>query len=72
MPIFEYQCQNCEKDFEQIILNPKNKVKCPHCQSSKVNKKLSAFSFKSGGKVGAASSSLGCSSCARPHCSTCH
>ena len=72
MPIFEFHCESCKEDFERIVLNTNTKVKCPHCESGKVKKKLSAFSFKSGGKMGAASASSGCSSCAKPHCSTCH
>lgn len=72
MPIFEYHCQSCEDDFEQIVFNAQTKVKCPHCKSSKVNKKISAFSFKSGSKFVASSSSGGCGSCSSHHCSTCH
>lgn len=72
MPIFEYYCQSCQGDFEQIVFNTKLKVKCPHCQSGKVSKKVSAFSFKSGSKFVAASNSGGCSGCSSHHCSTCH
>jgi len=72
MPIFEYHCQNCRDDFEKIVFNARAEVKCPHCQSKKVKKKVSAFSFKSGAKFVAASSSGGCSSCSSHHCSTCH
>ncbi|MCX5907767.1 MAG: zinc ribbon domain-containing protein [Deltaproteobacteria bacterium] len=72
MPIFEYHCQGCENDFEQIVFNSKTKVKCPRCQGSKVKKKMSAFGIKSGSKFTAASSSGGCSSCSGHHCSTCH
>jgi len=72
MPIFEYHCRNCQDDFEQIVLNTKTKVKCPHCASSKVNKKVSTFSFKSGSKFVAASNAGGCSGCSSHHCSTCH
>jgi putative FmdB family regulatory protein len=72
MPIFEYHCPSCRDDFEQIVFNAKTKVKCPRCKSSKVNKKVSAFSFKSGSKFVASSSSGGCGSCSSHHCSTCH
>jgi putative FmdB family regulatory protein len=72
MPIFEYHCQSCQDDFEQIVFNPKNRVRCPRCQGSKVRKKPSAFSFKSGSKFVAASNSGGCGGCSSHHCSTCH
>jgi putative FmdB family regulatory protein len=72
MPIFEYHCQSCQDDFEQIVLNEKIRVQCPRCQSSKVKKKVSAFSFKSGSKFVAASNSGGCSGCSSHECSSCH
>ena len=72
MPIFEYHCRSCEDDFEKIVFNAHTEVKCPRCQSKKVSKKVSSFSFKSGSKVGSASKSGGCSSCSGHHCSTCH
>ena len=75
MPIFEYHCPSCDEDFEKIVFNDKTKVRCPRCEGSKVTKKVSTFSFKSGsGNVASSSSSTsaGCSSCASHHCSTCH
>ncbi len=72
MPIFEYHCKSCQEDFEQIVFNTKAKIACPHCQSRKVNKKLSAFAFKSGSKFVSASNSGGCGGCSSHHCSTCH
>ena len=73
MPIFEYHCPACDENFEKIVFNNKTKIQCPRCNSAKVAKKVSAFSFKSGSKFAASSSkSTGCSSCASHHCSTCH
>jgi putative FmdB family regulatory protein len=73
MPIFEFHCQNCQDDFEKIVLGTNTKVKCPRCESGKVRKKLSAFSFKSGSKsVAASNSGGGCGGCSSHHCSTCH
>lgn len=73
MPIFEFRCQKCGNEFEKIVFNQNSKIQCPGCSSSKVEKKVSAFSFKSGSKFVAASSKAGgCSSCASHHCSTCH
>ncbi len=72
MPIFEYHCQGCENDFEQIVFNSKAQVKCPKCRSGKVKKKMSAFAIKSGSKFVSASGSGGCGSCSSHHCGTCH
>ncbi len=46
MPIFEYQCDACEKEFERLVLsNEPEKIECPGCRSPKVTKKMSATSF---------------------------
>jgi putative FmdB family regulatory protein len=45
MPIYEYQCNQCKKEFSQLFLNPKeiDKVKCKFCNSSNITKLLSSF-----------------------------
>ncbi len=46
MPIFEYKCNKCEKDFERLVFIGEEKdVSCPECKSKDVNKKMSASSF---------------------------
>ncbi|HSR10082.1 MAG TPA: zinc ribbon domain-containing protein [Thermodesulfobacteriota bacterium] len=76
MPIFEYHCSNCDEDFEKLVLSSSAKIQCPRCNKTKVTKKMSAFSFKTGSKASVPSSSSsqsgGCCSCAGHHCSTCH
>lgn len=72
MPIFEFHCDKCQEDFEKIVFNSSTKIQCPRCQSAKVSKKISAFSFKSGSKFVASSHSGGCGSCSSHHCGTCH
>lgn len=48
MPIFEFVCGKCGKEFERLVfsseLNPPN---CPDCDSSDVTKILSVFSSSS-------------------------
>ncbi len=48
MPIFEYVCKKCEKNFEELTLSSSQKVECPDCGSKKVEKLFSAFSSGSG------------------------
>jgi len=46
MPIYEYRCKKCKKEFSQLLLNPKeiSGVKCRFCSSSNLTKLLSSFS----------------------------
>ena len=44
MPIFEYVCNNCKKEFEILVKsNKENTVKCISCNSDSVKKKFSSF-----------------------------
>lgn len=46
MPIFEYQCDHCKKEFEKLVFaGEEEKVHCPGCASVEVTKKMSATSF---------------------------
>jgi putative FmdB family regulatory protein len=69
MPIFEYNCGSCGKDFELLIFGSQ-KAKCPECGSEEVNKKLSLFGM-SGVEKPFAGTSSGCSSCNKSTCSSC-
>ncbi len=78
MPIYEYKCLKCEEDFETIVFGSNDKVTCPHCNGSKLERLMSSFGFRSGaGGAGesytpSSGSSSGCASCAGGNCSTCH
>jgi len=69
MPIFEYHCMDCDKDFESLVFGDQE-VSCPICKGSNLNRLLSTFSHKSSGEF---SSSKGpsCTSCSATSCSTC-
>ncbi len=44
MPIFEYVCNDCNKEFDVLVKSSKeNNVKCVSCNSDSVKKKLSSF-----------------------------
>jgi putative FmdB family regulatory protein len=46
MPIYEYRCNQCNKEFSQLFLNPKGigKVRCKFCNGRNLTKLLSPFS----------------------------
>jgi putative FmdB family regulatory protein len=64
MPIFEYKCKKCGKQFEELVSGDRNKaIPCPSCKSSETEKLMSAIGSISMGKsIGPCGSS--CSSAA--------
>jgi putative FmdB family regulatory protein len=48
MPIFEYQCSDCEAKFEKIVLSQSTDVQCPDCSSAHIEKLLSSFAVSTG------------------------
>jgi len=46
MPIYEYRCNNCNKEFSQLFLNSKEvgNARCKFCNSRNLTKLLSSFS----------------------------
>jgi putative FmdB family regulatory protein len=51
MPIYEYRCSSCDRDFERYVPTAATAVACPACTSGDVKRKLSVVRFKSGGDV---------------------
>lgn len=51
MPIFEYKCGECGREFETLVMGSEGDkdVCCPHCQSKKVSRQLSGFALSDGG-----------------------
>jgi len=47
MPIYEFICKECQEEFEELVMSPGDpKPKCPECGSKKVEKLMSAGSFR--------------------------
>ena len=58
MPIYEYICDDCGANYERIVMNQKQVITCPKCESAKHTIKLSVFaSPANGSKAGGGSSS---------------
>jgi len=51
MPIFEYRCQDCGAEFDELesVANRDKPHKCPTCGSMKSERMMSLFSTGSGG-----------------------
>jgi len=43
MPIYEYQCRQCSKEFEVLVRASSPAPACPECNSKELSKKLSTF-----------------------------
>ncbi|KPA19639.1 Regulatory protein, FmdB, putative domain protein [Candidatus Magnetomorum sp. HK-1] len=74
MPIYEFYCKQCDKDFE-LLLFSNEKPFCPDCQTRDVQRLLSACGFISKGSggetVSASAGTSSCGSCASASCSSC-
>ena len=70
MPIFEYTCKSCGKNFEKLVLKATDETfPCPECGSISTEKKLSVFSgIVAGSTKGACPSATACESSGRPSC----
>ncbi|MBW1992549.1 MAG: zinc ribbon domain-containing protein [Deltaproteobacteria bacterium] len=79
MPIFEFHCTHCDKEFEKLVFGSDPQVECPFCGQKDVKKLMSVCAFKtdyhnfmsvpSSSKSSKSSSS--CSSCSATSCSSC-
>ena len=64
MPIFEYVCGRCKREFELIVLGNR-RPSCPECASVRLEKKFSGFAVGGGGSALAAVGTP-CGSCGDP------
>ena len=73
MPMFEFICNECGEEFEELVFSRDESVDCPSCGNSDVKKKVSVAAFKSSGRF-VASSGSSCSGCSPGPggCSGCH
>ncbi len=73
MPIYEFCCNKCGEEFEELVMGSNPEIKCPKCGSTDVTKKMSSFAFKSGYKFVPSGGKGGgsCSGCTSTNCSSC-
>jgi putative FmdB family regulatory protein len=64
MPIYEFHCEQCERDSEILVrtANWKNS-ECPHCGSKKLSKKISTFAAAGVSETSAGKKSSGGHGC---------
>ncbi len=77
MPIYEYHCDLCQRDFEELVFDDKNPP-CPECGGAKTHKLMSRpcrhRDSDGGGDYSAPSSGGGggCAGCSGGNCASCH
>jgi putative FmdB family regulatory protein len=71
MPIYEYRCKQCEREFEKYIPAAGTQVACPACASEQVMRKLSVFGLKAAGALQPSAMSGGGGGCCGGGCA-CH
>ena len=71
MPIYEYRCKQCEREFEKYIPAAGTQVACPACASEQVMRKLSVFGLKTAGALQPSAMSGGGGGCCGGGCG-CH
>ncbi|UCD93889.1 MAG: zinc ribbon domain-containing protein [Candidatus Zixiibacteriota bacterium] len=43
MPLYEFNCQECNEKFEELVSSSEAAIKCPKCGSDKTLKLFSTF-----------------------------
>jgi len=60
MPIYEFHCEDCERDSEILVRSTDwKKSECPHCGSKHLAKKFSTFAAAGGSRDGGSCDSGG-------------
>lgn len=65
MPIYEYACQDCGREFEALV-RAGTVPACPACASTALEKKLSVFATSGAGPDPVPMAAAPCGSCGHP------
>jgi putative FmdB family regulatory protein len=63
MPVYEYRCGACGRDFERYVPSAGSGVACPMCNSADVKRTLSVVAVKASGGLTASTVSSGGGCC---------
>ncbi len=75
MPIYEYHCPTCDKEFEELVRGDEIPP-CPYCDGNKSEKLMSRPCFHVSGDGGGdyappSGGGGGCAGCSGGNCATC-
>ena len=63
MPIYEFKCKQCGKDFEFLCFRNDDSAECPSCGGKDTERLLSTFSCSGGGKSDGSAGASALSGC---------
>jgi len=70
MPLYEYSCEDCKTEFEELVAVGTERVPCPTCGGMNVRRRVSVCGFSVGGRM-TTTAGGSCSGCSATSCSTC-
>ncbi len=75
MPIYEYQCDQCGRRFESLVINKKQPRRCEGCGGESIRRLMSACAFLSkddaGETVSRSAGASACAGCSAASCANC-
>ncbi len=74
MPIYEYHCSDCDKDFDVLLAHGEGAAECKRCGGENIKRKFSCFSTRTDSYTASDLSSINsssCASCTSSSCATC-
>ena len=73
MPLYEYECYDCGDEFEVLVLDSDETIKCGSCDSENIGKQFSTFGLGSNDGSPEISESGDSGNCSHPQpsCSCC-
>jgi len=66
MPIYEYACNGCGKEFETLVRESSPAPECPDCHSTALHKKLSVFAALKSSPSVSQDMPAACQACGHP------
>ncbi|WP_308620927.1 zinc ribbon domain-containing protein [uncultured Desulfovibrio sp.] len=75
MPIYEYGCEKCGRDFEELVFGDELPA-CPYCGATETHKLMSRCARCRGnagmsGEASAPAAGGGCAGCSGGNCASC-
>jgi putative FmdB family regulatory protein len=76
MPIYEFKCHQCGREFEELVFKSDPTISCPDCGSGDCEKWMSTFRAKTAssngiGDFGSSTVGSACGGCNASSCAGC-